>query len=79
MVICSISASATLFAVIVAISNAITALFSYLLSAHKTKHDKDAKKQEKIDAANKELEDVCNNGSLSDLLDISKKIGDAKK
>lgn len=79
MIIGSIVASTTVFAVIVAVSNAIVAIFSYLLSAHKTKHDKNAKKQEKIDEANNELENVCNNGSLSDLLNVSKKIGEAQK
>lgn len=79
MVIGSVVASTTLFAVIVAISNAIVAVFSYLLSSHNAKHDKEAKKQEKIDEANKQLEDACNNGTLSDLIDATKKVGEAKR
>ena len=69
----------TLYAVIVAISHAIVAVFSYFLALHNTKHDKKAKKQEKIEEAKKIVEDACDNGSLSDLLDAAKKIGDARK
>jgi len=71
--------STTIFAVIVAISNAIVAIFGYMLALHNTKNDKKAKKDEKIAEAEKQLEDACNNGTLSDLIDASKKIGEAKR
>ncbi len=71
--------STTIFAVLVAVSNAIVAVFSYLLAHHNTKTDKQAKKDEKIKEAEKELENACDKGSLSDLLDATKNIGDAKK
>lgn len=71
--------SATLFAVIVAVSNAIVAIFTYILTLHNTKNDKNLKKDEKIENAEKKLEDACNNGSMSDLIDATKELGDAKK
>ena len=69
----------TLFAVIVAVSNALVGLFSYLLALHNAKHDKQAKKQEKIEEAKKVIDDACDNGNLSDLIDAAKQIGEAKK
>ena len=69
----------TLFAVIVAVSNALVGLFSYLLALHNTKYDKQAKKQENIEEAKKIVEDACDNGDLSDLIDAAKKIGEARK
>lgn len=71
--------SATVFAVIVAVSNALVALFSYMLALHNSKVDKDAQKEEKKKEAEKKLEEACDNGSMSDLLDASKQLGDAKK
>ena len=38
--------STTIFAVIVALSNAVVAVFSYILARHNTKNDKQAKKEE---------------------------------
>ena len=75
----STSLSATIFAVIVALSNAAVAVFSYLLAKHNSKNDKAAKKEEKQKEASQKLEDACNNGSISDLIDASKEFGDAKK
>lgn len=46
------SATATIFAVIVAVSNAIVAVFSYILAVHNTKNDKQSKQDEKIGNAN---------------------------
>ena len=69
----------TIFAVIVAISNALVAVFSYILAVHNTRNDKNSQKQQKKEEAQKELKDVCDKGSMSDLLDIAKKIGDLKK
>lgn len=73
------STSATIFAVIVAVSNAIVAVFSYVLAKHNAKNDKQKQKEEKIDAANAALKDACDNGSISDLIDATKKIGEAKR
>lgn len=36
----------TIFAVIVALSNAVVAVFSYILASHNTKNSKQAKKEE---------------------------------
>lgn len=69
----------TIFAVIVALSNAVVAVFSYILARHNTKNDKQAKKEEQIAAAEDKLEDACNNGTLSELIDAAKKIGDARR
>ena len=71
--------SATIFAVIVAVSNAIVAVFGYMLAMHNTKNDKNAKKDEKVNEAEKLLDDACYNGDISDLIDATKKIGEAKK
>lgn len=40
--------SATFFTVLVAVSNAIVVVFSYILAAHKTKNDKQTKIDEKV-------------------------------
>lgn len=69
----------TIFAVIVAVSNALVGLFAYLLALHNTKNDKKAKKEQKIEEAKKVIDDACDNGDLSDLIDAAKQIGDAKK
>lgn len=71
--------SATILAVIVAVSNAIVAVFGYMLAKHNTTHDKDAKKEDQLKGAEKKLEDACNNGSMSDLIDAAKELGDIKK
>lgn len=71
--------STTIFAVIVALSNAVVAVFSYILARHNTKNDKQAKKEEQIAAAEDKLEDACNNGTLSELIDAAKKIGEARQ
>ena len=71
--------STTIFAVIVAISNAIVAIFTYMLSVHNTKHDKNTEKKNEIKTAEEKLKDVCDNGTLSDLLDATKQLGDSKK
>ena len=71
--------STTVFAVVVAVSNAIVAVFSYILALHNTTHDKQLTKEEKKEEAEKQLEDACNAGSMSDLIDAAKKIGEAKK
>lgn len=69
----------TIFAVLVAVSNAIVAIFSYMLAVHNTRNDKSAKKNDKIDSAEKNLKDACDKGTISDLLDTTKNLGDSKK
>ena len=71
--------TATILAVIVAVSNAIVGIFAYLLALHNSKHDKNAKREQKIEEAKKVIDDACNNGDLSDLIDAAKQIGDARK
>lgn len=71
--------STTIFAVIVAVSNAIVAIFGYMLALHNTKNDKTAQKEQKKKEAEKILEDACNNGTMSDLIDATKKIGESKR
>lgn len=71
--------STTILAVLVAISNAIVAVFGYMLALHNTKNDKSTQKEEKKKEAEKQLKDACDNGTLSDLLDATKKIGESKK
>ena len=71
--------STTIFAVIVAVSNALVGFFAYLLALHNTKHDKQAQKEQKIKEAKDEVDKACDKGSLSDLIDAAKKIGEARK
>ncbi len=71
--------STTVLAVIVAVSNAIVGLFTYLLAVHNTRNDKKAQREQKIEEAKKIVDDACDNGSLSDLVDAAKQIGEAKK
>ena len=73
------AASVTLTAVLVAIGQAIAAIFAYMLAVHNSKNDKQSQKQEKIDNAKQKVDDACNNGSLSDLLDATKELGDANR
>ena len=61
--------------IIIAIANAIASIFNYFLAKHNSKNDK----KKKIDTINQKLEDVCDTGSMSDLIDVAKEIGDAKK
>ena len=71
---------ATTFTTVLAvIGQAIAAVFAYLLAVHNTRHDKKTQKQEKIDNAKQKVDDACNNGSLSDLLDATKELGEAKR
>ena len=70
--------TSTIFAVLVAVSNAIVAVFTYLLAKHNHKNDKELHRQEKIDDAEKQLKDACDNGTMSDLIDATKKIGELK-
>ena len=64
---------------IAGLAQAIVAIFTYLLAVHNTRNDKNKQKQEKIDEAKDKLKDACDNGSISDLLDATKELGDAKK
>ena len=79
MMLAEIMTSTTVFAMIVAISNALVGLFAYLLALHNTRHDKQVQKEEKIEKAKAGVDDACDKGSLSDLIDAAKKIGDARK
>lgn len=71
--------NSTLMTVIAAIAQAIVAVFAYLLAVHNTKNDKEEKKKDAVQKAEEKLDDACQNGDLSDLLDASKELGDAKK
>lgn len=72
-------ASATFTTILTVVCQAIVAVFAYLLALHNTKNDKKIKKQEKIDEAKKLVSDACDSGSIDDLIDATKKLGDAKK
>jgi hypothetical protein len=76
MVIASGIAITTLIA---ALAQAVVAIFAYLLAIHNTKNDKKSKKQEKIEKAEDKVDDACNNGGISELIDAAKELGDAKK
>ena len=73
-------AVATTFTTVLAvIGQAIAAVFAYLLAVHNTRHDKKAQKQEKIDNAKQKVDDACNKGTLSDLLDATSDLGKEKR
>lgn len=71
--------STSFITVLGAMAQAIFAIFSFLLAKHKTKHDKKLKKENELNKAKNELSDICDNGSISDLIDITQKIKNIKK
>lgn len=74
-----LASGTTITTLIAAIAQALVAVFAYLLAVHNTKNDKKTKKQEKIEKAEDKINDACNNGNISDLLDTTKELGDIKK
>ena len=75
----AVAAGTAISTLIAAIAQAIVAVFAYMLAVHKTKNDKSKKKKESIEKAEQKLDDACNNGNISDLLDTTKELGDAKR
>lgn len=75
----TITSGTAITTLIAAFAQAIVAVFAYLLAVHNTKNDKKTQKQEKIEQAEKKVDDACNNGSISDLLDATEDLGDAKR
>lgn len=73
------AAATTIMTLIAGLAQAIVAVFAYLLAIHNTKHDKNTKKKESINTAEQKVDDACNNGGISELLDATKELGDAKK
>ena len=67
--------STSFITVLGAMAQAIFAIFSFLLA----KHDKKLKKENELNKAKNELSDICDNGSISDLIDITQKIKNIKK
>ena len=54
-------------------------MFSYFLAVHTTKHDKKIKIEQKTSNAKDKIDDACDKGTLGDLLDATKELGDSKK
>lgn len=75
----AVASGTAITTLIAALAQAVVAVFAYLLAVHNQKNDKNKQKQEKIGQAEKKVDDACNNGSISDLLDATKELGDAKK
>jgi len=69
----------TILTVITVIGQAIVALFSYFLAVHNTNNDKNKKREEKIDSAKNDIDTACDKGTISDLIDATKKLGDSHK
>lgn len=63
--------------VLVQAFSAIAGFFKFVNEARKEQREKD--KQQKIDAAKKEVEDAVDSKSLSDLIDATKKLGDERR
>ena len=64
---------------IASIAKAITAVFSYLFEMCKVKFDKKTRSQERIESAERKVDDACNKGTLSDLLDATIDLGKEKR
>lgn len=71
--------NASILAIITTIGQAIVAVFSFLLAVHKTKNDKDAKRKDDIEESEKQLDKICDNGTISELIDATKDLGKSKK
>lgn len=69
----------SIISLIASIAKAITAVFSYLLEMHKVKFDKKTRSQERIESAERKVDDACNKGTLSDLLDATIDLGKEKR
>lgn len=67
--------SSTISQLIIAVCKAISAFFSYLLA----RKEENTIQQNKIDEANKKIDDACDNGTIGDLLDATKELGEARK
>lgn len=63
--------STSIFAVLTAIAQAITAVFKFLLARHNTKNDKKLIKEKDVKKAKTKIPDVCDNGTMSDLIDAT--------
>ena len=75
----AIASGTAITTLIAALAQAIVAVFAYLLAVHTTKNDKKTQKKEKIEQVEKKVDDACHTGDLSDLLDATKELGDAKR
>lgn len=64
----------TLFSVLFAIAQAVCAVFKFLSAKHKTKNDKKLIKEKELTKSKENMCDVCDNGSISDLLDATLEI-----
>ena len=64
---------------IASIAKATTAVFSYLLEMCKVKFDKKTRSQERIESAERKVDDACNKGTLADLLDATIDLGKEKR
>lgn len=69
----------TMISLIASITKAITAIFEYLLAIYAIKFDKKTKSQERIESAEKKVDDACKKGTLSDLLDATSDLGKEKR
>ena len=75
----AVASGTAITTLIAALAQAIVAVFAYLLAVHNTKNDKSKEKKESIEKAEQKLDDACNNGNISDLLDAAKELGDVKR
>ena len=75
----AVASGTAITTLIAALAQAIVAVFAYLLAVHNSKNDKSSKKKENIETAEGKVDDACHTGNLSDLLDATKELGDAKK
>lgn len=73
------AASTSLMTVLAALFHAIGVLFSFLLAKHNTKNDKKLQKQKDLDIAKDNIANVCDNGSISDLIDSTLTVKEINK
>lgn len=61
----------TIFSVLFTIAQAVCAVFNFLSMKHKTKNDKKAIQEKELKKSKDKMCDVCDNGSMSDLIDAT--------
>lgn len=64
---------------IIALANAVARVFGYMIIVHCDKVEKQKEQEKRQQEASQDLQEACDNGTLDDLIDATKKIGDARR
>ena len=68
------ASSTSFLKILTTIASAIAAVFRYLLARHKTKNDKNLIKEKEIEKTKSKITKICDEGSISDLIDATLEI-----